>query len=253
MREAAAVPGARDGRRFDCLSPLLCPPGRLPQSPWGSSPRGVGRIVSVPVDRPLPDPPLWSPRAAFFFGRRRRRTGCLFRSQQRGYQHCSSSAQNAPSRKIRRERVPSDPAQIGPRNGRTPRVSVMPIWKPAAAGSSRPRRGRLEGIPTRAPLADLLRRQRALTYVGRTESWVFRNRAGGPLDYHNWRHRGWQRVLERSKVSPREGDAQKALRRSYITSALVCGRNPKLVAAELGHATSHMVAALHRSSIRGPG
>jgi hypothetical protein len=87
----------------------------------------------------------------------------------------------------------------------------------------------------------------ALSYVGRTESWAFPSQAGGPLDYHNWRHRGWQRVLERSKVSPREGDAQKALRRSYITGALVCGRNPKLVAAELGHATSHMVVSNYDS------
>jgi len=102
-------------------------------------------------------------------------------------------------------------------------------------------------IPLRAPLADLLRRQRALSYVGRTESWVFPNRGGGPLDYHNWRHRGWQRVLDRAGVSPREGDAQKALRRSYITSALVCSRNPKLVAAELGHATSHMVVSNYDS------
>jgi len=39
----------------------------------------------------------------------------------------------------------------------------------------------------------------------------------------------------------------KALRRSYITSALVCGRNPKLVAAELGHATSHMVVSNYDS------
>ncbi len=34
-------------------------------------------------------------------------------------------------------------------------------------------------IPLRGPLADLLRRQRALSYVGRTESWVFPNRGGG--------------------------------------------------------------------------
>jgi hypothetical protein len=54
-------------------------------------------------------------------------------------------------------------------------------------------------------------------------------------------------VLERAKVSPREGDAQKALRRSYITSALVCDRNPKLVAAELGHATSHKVVSNYDS------
>lgn len=54
-------------------------------------------------------------------------------------------------------------------------------------------------------------------------------------------------MLDRSKVSPREGDAQKALRRSYITGALVCGRNPKLVAAELGHATSHMLVSNYDS------
>ena len=35
--------------------------------------------------------------------------------------------------------------------------------------------------------------------------------------------------------------------RSYITSALVCGRNPKLVAAELGHATSQMVISNYDS------
>jgi integrase len=102
-------------------------------------------------------------------------------------------------------------------------------------------------IPLRAPLAALLRQQRKYSYVGRTQGWIFPNRVGGPLDYNNWRHRGWERVLERSKVSPREGDAQKALRRSYITSALVCGRNPKLVAAELGHATSHMVVSNYDS------
>jgi hypothetical protein len=93
----------------------------------------------------------------------------------------------------------------------------------------------------------MLSGQRARSYVGRTESRVLLNRAGGPLDYHNWRDRGWKRVLVRSDVSPREGDAQKALRRSYITGALVCGRNPKLVAAELGHATSHMVVSNYDS------
>jgi len=66
---------------------------------------------------------------------------------------------------------------------------------------------------------------------------------------HNWRHRGWQRVLDRAGVGRREGDAQKALplRRSYITSALVCSRNPKLVGAELGHATSQMVVSNYDS------
>ena len=42
-------------------------------------------------------------------------------------------------------------------------------------------------------------------------------------------------------MNPREGDAQKALRRSYITSALICGRNPKLVSGELGHTTTRMI------------
>lgn len=37
------------------------------------------------------------------------------------------------------------------------------------------------------------------------------------------------------------GDAQKAFRRSYITSALVCGRNPKKVASEMGHASLRMI------------
>lgn len=48
-------------------------------------------------------------------------------------------------------------------------------------------------------------------------------------------------------MSPREGDAQKALRRTYITSALVCGRNRKLVAGELGHTTSRMVVEVYDS------
>ena len=50
-------------------------------------------------------------------------------------------------------------------------------------------------------------------------------------------------MLERA----REGDAQKALRRSYITSALVCGRPPKMVAAEVGHATLRMVTEQYDS------
>ena len=54
-------------------------------------------------------------------------------------------------------------------------------------------------------------------------------------------------MILRSKVSPREGDAQKALRRTYVTSSLVCGRNPKEVAGELGHATSRMVSDVYDS------
>ena len=45
---------------------------------------------------------------------------------------------------------------------------------------------------------------------------------------------GKHRVLTRAGVQPRERDAQKALRRTDITSALVLARNPKLIAPDLG-------------------
>jgi hypothetical protein len=47
------------------------------------------------------------------------------------------------------------------------------------------------------------------------------------------------------------GDVEKVLRRSDITGALVCSRNPKLVAAEPGHATSHRVVDNY-DSLLGP-
>ncbi len=50
-------------------------------------------------------------------------------------------------------------------------------------------------------------------------------------------------------MNPREGDAQKALRRSYITSALICDRNPKLVSGKVGHVSSRMVTDQYDSFI----
>jgi hypothetical protein len=76
---------------------------------------------------------------------------------------------------------------------------------------------------------------------------VFPTEVGTPQLCSNWRRQGWDKLLERAKVEPREGDAQKALRRSYITSALVCGRNPKLTAAELGHVKARMVVSQYDS------
>ncbi len=38
-----------------------------------------------------------------------------------------------------------------------------------------------------------------------------------------------------------EGDAQKLFRKAYLTNALVCGRNPKRVASEVGHASLRML------------
>jgi integrase len=104
-------------------------------------------------------------------------------------------------------------------------------------------------IVLRAPVLDLLKRQRHISCVGRTDGWVFPNSRGGALHYNNWLKRGWKRALERSKVKPREGDAQKALRRSYITSSLVCGRLPKEVSGDLGHATARMVNEVYDSFV----
>ena len=45
------------------------------------------------------------------------------------------------------------------------------------------------------------------------------------------------------------GNAQKALRRTWITSALICGLNPKQVAAHVGHTTTRMVNDVYDSYI----
>ena len=45
------------------------------------------------------------------------------------------------------------------------------------------------------------------------------------------------------------GNAQKALRRTWITSALICGLNPKQVAAHVGHTTTRMVNDVYDSFI----
>jgi integrase len=70
-------------------------------------------------------------------------------------------------------------------------------------------------IPLREPLADLLHHQRGRSHSSRLEDRVFANALGQPIDYHAWRRRGWNVALERARVTPREGDAQKACRRTY--------------------------------------
>ncbi len=72
---------------------------------------------------------------------------------------------------------------------------------------------------------------------------------GGHLSYSNWFNRGWHRLLEKSGVKLRVGNAQKALRRTWITSALICGLNPKQVAAHVGHTTTRMVNDVYDSFI----
>ena len=104
-------------------------------------------------------------------------------------------------------------------------------------------------IVLRAPLLDLLGRQREVSYLGRTDGWVFPNSRGGALNYSDWLKSGWRRALERSKVKPRANDAQKALRRTYVVSSLVCGRLAKEVAADLGHATARMVNEVYDAFI----
>ncbi len=75
--------------------------------------------------------------------------------------------------------------------------------------------------------------------MGREDGWVFLSTKGTPLEYRNWIRHGWHPALKRAGVQPRVRDAQKALRRTYVTSSLVLDRNPKLVAAELAHHGAH--------------
>jgi hypothetical protein len=109
---------------------------------------------------------------------RRRRAGAIARGPAQ------------PARRHRADVVPADGAARadGPALGRgrgaplarrLRRGGLVHVQRTVARG------GRIEPtktgtswtIPLRGPLSDLLRRQRALSYVGRTESWVFPNRA----------------------------------------------------------------------------
>ncbi len=104
-------------------------------------------------------------------------------------------------------------------------------------------------IPLRPPVAELLQVQQERSFVGRTEGRIFPGPSGGPISYTSWLRRGWRRALTRAKVEPREGDAQKAARRSYITSGLICGRNSKLISGEVGHTTVRMITEVYDSFI----
>ncbi|MCP5059779.1 MAG: hypothetical protein GY937_24005 [bacterium] len=108
-----------------------------------------------------------------------------------------------------------------------------------------PKTGTSWGITVRRPLRELLLRQRQVSYLGRENGWVFPNSRKGHLHYPNWLRRGWEPALRRAGVSPRAGDAQKSLRRTYVVSSLVCGRNPKEISAEVGHTTSRMVLGVY--------
>lgn len=104
-------------------------------------------------------------------------------------------------------------------------------------------------IPIRQPLVGLLMRQRERSYLGRPEGRVFPGLDGRPIDYSRWRKRGWIVATQRARVSPREGDAQKACRRTFITASLVCGRNPKQVFGEVGHTSIRMMTDVYDSFI----
>jgi integrase len=84
-----------------------------------------------------------------------------------------------------------------------------------------PKTGETWSIPVRPPLAELLFRQRQRSYTQWPQGWVFPNSRGYHLSYSDWFNRGWHRLLEKSGVKLRVGNAQKALRRTWITSALL--------------------------------
>jgi len=125
------------------------------------------------------------------------------------------------------------------------------VWRAVVRGEDNPNEPTKTAakwtVPLRRPLEALLRRQQERSYVGRAEDRVFPGLRGGPIEYADWLRRGWKTALHRAKVVPREGDAQKALRRSYVTSGLVCGRNPKAISSELGHATTRMIIEVYDS------
>ena len=105
-------------------------------------------------------------------------------------------------------------------------------------------------VPMCPPFEALLALQQTRTRLGRDESWVFPGPSGRtPMGYSEWRKRGWLAPLRRARVSPREGDAQKACRRSFVTSALICGRNPKFISAEVGHTTTRMIMDVYDSFV----
>jgi hypothetical protein len=78
---------------------------------------------------------------------------------------------------------------------------------------------------------------------------VFSGIEGRLIDRSRWRKRGWIVATQRARVPPREGDVQKACRRPFITSSLVCGRNPKQVFGEVGHASIRMMTDVYDSFI----
>jgi integrase len=101
-------------------------------------------------------------------------------------------------------------------------------------------------IPIRPPLRKLLERQSGRLLEETDElpatSWVFPSATGGPLRYANWYSRTWRRALERARVTPSgSGNAQKLLRKAFITNSLICGRNPSRIASEVGHASLRML------------
>ena len=101
-------------------------------------------------------------------------------------------------------------------------------------------------ITTSPSLAALLARQRKRRFLA-GPGWVFSTEVGTASLCSNRQRHGWDKVPQRAKVEPRERAAQKALPRSYITSAVVCGQNPKPAATELNHATPRTVVSQHDS------
>jgi len=72
--------------------------------------------------------------------------------------------------------------------------------------------------------------------------WVFCGDSGKIIDYSNFNHRGWTKILELAKVRRRNIDT---LRHTYATQLLAAGVPITYVSAQLGHANPSVTLRLY--------
>ncbi len=86
------------------------------------------------------------------------------------------------------------------------------------------------------PVYEALREQLAVT--GHYDKYVFCNRAGDPLYYHNVNNRVWYPTLKRLGIKRRRAYQT---RHTTATLWLASGENPEWIARQMGHTTTRML------------